>query len=188
MNLFIDTTNWNLIYLLEQDGKIIDSFIRPDTKKISEIAIDDLREFLNKNSLTIKEILNIYVTTGPGSYTGVRIGLGIAKTLKTLNSNYDVFIMNSLKFQAGMGKTISMFDARGNKNYIGIYKDGISQVEEYVIPLDEIEDLKNEYSNYKIVKDYEEIDFEDNFLITKDMFEKIEDVNDLLPLYVKSFI
>ncbi|ATG97590.1 tRNA (adenosine(37)-N6)-threonylcarbamoyltransferase complex dimerization subunit type 1 TsaB [Mesoplasma lactucae] len=191
MNLFIDTSNWNLILILEKDNKIIDQFVLKDTKKVSDVFIPNLQEMLKKNNLTIHDITNLYVTTGPGSYTGERVGLTMVKTLKTLNVKYNVYVINSLLYQAGMNKKISLLDARGKKYYLGIYDNAEPQVQEQLISIEDLdkEYLNNEaWSSYQVVKDYQDLDFSANYLALKPKFELIENPELLKPTYLKNFI
>ncbi|AUF83769.1 tRNA (adenosine(37)-N6)-threonylcarbamoyltransferase complex dimerization subunit type 1 TsaB [Mesoplasma syrphidae] len=188
MNLFIDTTNWSLIYLLEKDDQIIASYEKRDIKKISDIAVEELKLFLAKEGLTVRNIENIYVTTGPGSYTGVRIGLAVAKTLKTLNNDYNVFVANSLMFQAGDEPTISLLDARGNKSYLGIYKNSQPLINETVVTNNELPAIFKQYPEMKVIRDYENISFVKNYLKLKNKFEEVKNIADLNPVYIKNFI
>lgn len=188
MNLFIDTSNWRLIFILEQNNKIIDSLEIKNLTKISDIAINELTNFLAKNKLSINDIQNFYVTKGPGSYTGVRVGLTIVKTLQTLNHNYNIFVINSLLFQAGIDQTISLLDARGDKSYLGIYNQGSTLVEEQVVLNSELDLSIAKYPDFAIKKDYLELDCVKNFLELKKHFVKVEQTSDLDPLYIKSFI
>ncbi|QVK08772.1 tRNA (adenosine(37)-N6)-threonylcarbamoyltransferase complex dimerization subunit type 1 TsaB [Mycoplasma mycoides] len=187
MNLFIDTTNWKLIYLLEKDNQIIDSLIILNNKKLSDIAILKLEEFLKNNNLTLNDLKAFYLTIGPGSYTGVRVGLTIVKTLKVLNNNFDVFIINSLLYQAGLNKIISCIDARSNKYYVSVYNNAKQLLEISLIDQDQINNLINQYQDFKLVNDYQ-FDYLKHYLDLKKHFIKIDDDNKLNPLYIKNFI
>ncbi|KNG79337.1 tRNA (adenosine(37)-N6)-threonylcarbamoyltransferase complex dimerization subunit type 1 TsaB [Mycoplasma sp. HU2014] len=187
MNLFIDTTNWKLVYILEKDNKIIDRLIIDNNKKISDVAIEKLKDFLTNNQLTIKDIDSFYLTKGPGSYTGVRVGLTIVKTIKVLNNNIKVYLIDSLMFQAGKNKAISILDARGNKYYFAVYDQFKILEDIQLIESDQLDFYIKKYSNFKLIKDYE-IDFANTYLETKEMFELVDDVNNINPLYVKGFI
>ncbi|WFQ90332.1 tRNA (adenosine(37)-N6)-threonylcarbamoyltransferase complex dimerization subunit type 1 TsaB [Mycoplasma feriruminatoris] len=187
MNLFIDTTNWKLIYILEKNNQIIDSLIILNNKKLSDIAILKLKEFLEKNNLTINDLKTFYLTIGPGSYTGVRVGLTIVKTLKVLNNNFDVFIINSLLYQAGLNKIISCIDARSNKYYVSVYNNAKQLVDISLIDQDQINNLINQYQDFSLIKEYE-FDYIKHYLDLKNHFIKINDDNQLNPLYIKSFI
>ncbi|WP_434335974.1 tRNA (adenosine(37)-N6)-threonylcarbamoyltransferase complex dimerization subunit type 1 TsaB [Mycoplasma capricolum subsp. capricolum] len=187
MNLFIDTTNWKLIYILEKDDQIIDSLIILNNKKLSDIAILKLNEFLLKNKLTIKDLKAFYLTIGPGSYTGVRVGLTIVKTLKVLNNNFEVFIINSLLYQAGLNNVISCIDARSNKYYISVYNNAKQLLDISLIEQNQIDDLLFKYKDFKLVNDYQ-FDYIKHYLDLKKFFINIKDDNQLNPLYIKSFI
>jgi len=116
------------------------------------------------------------------------VGLTIVKTLKVLNNDINVFLMNSLQFQAGNKKVISCLDARSNKFYAAVFDNNTELTPIEVISLDEIESLQKQYSGFEIIKDYENIDFSKNFLDTKQYFLKIEDIEQITPLYIKNFI
>lgn len=80
ITLFIDTHGNNIDLALSNNGKI--SSIRKDSSKgHSEIAIPTIIDFLNSNRLDIHDVNEIIVVNGPGSFTGVRIGVTIAKAL-----------------------------------------------------------------------------------------------------------
>lgn len=190
MNLFIDTTNWKLIYLLEDNEQIIDFFILENIVKTSDLAIEKLQDFLTKNNLQLSQIQNFYLTTGPGSYTGIRVGMTIVKTIKTLNSQVNVYLINSLLYQAGLKKTVSILDAKGQKSYLGIYEQGKAIAEEVVVLNSELESLIKKYQDqeYLVYRDYQDLDFQQNYLVLKSHFQLAKDVEDIEPLYIKSFL
>ncbi len=80
MTLYIDTHYTNLVLALLNDGKLIDQRLI-ESNKHSENTIPLLNKLLNDNNLTIDNIKEIIVIIGPGSFTGVRIGVVIAKTI-----------------------------------------------------------------------------------------------------------
>lgn len=188
MNLFADTSNWNLIVLLEKDNKIIDSYIKRGTKKVSDIMVDSIKELLSKNKISIKDIKNVYITKGPGSYTGVRIALTMARTLKTLDDKYQIYTIDSLLYQAGKKNVISVLDARGKKVYVGVYENGHIIQEPEIIETSKLVDVEEKYDGYEIKQDYQDMNFEKNFLELKDEFELVNKVDDLKPIYLKDAI
>lgn len=80
MILFIDTHD-NLITIgLKNNDKIIIK------EKYSEFnhsvnTMPLIEEIFRENNLNIKKLTKIIVVNGPGSFTGIRIGLSIAKTM-----------------------------------------------------------------------------------------------------------
>ncbi|ATZ21733.1 tRNA (adenosine(37)-N6)-threonylcarbamoyltransferase complex dimerization subunit type 1 TsaB [Mesoplasma tabanidae] len=188
MKLFIDTCNWKLILILKDQEKVIDSLIMHDTKKVSDIALSTITMLLSKNNLKIKDIKEFYLTNGPGSYTGVRVGLTIVKTLKTLNNQIKVYLINSLAFQASNDKAISILDARGNKYYIGVYEKQNALIKETVVNLEELEEIKNTYKSFIIKQDNESLDYIETFNLLENKFTLVNEIEKILPLYIKNFI
>lgn len=78
--LFIDTHYQELVLVLFKDGKVFDKRIRKEGKH-SEYFISLLQELLETNSVTIDELSGIIVINGPGSFTGVRLGVVVAKMI-----------------------------------------------------------------------------------------------------------
>lgn len=80
-SLLIDTHSNELVLVLYKDKEQIDIIEEKNIVKQSTIAMPFLEELLNRNNTTIKEIEEVIVVQGPGSFTGIRIGITLAKTL-----------------------------------------------------------------------------------------------------------
>jgi tRNA threonylcarbamoyladenosine biosynthesis protein TsaB len=79
--LLIDTTNnKEMMVGLKIDGKEILKKQPLDTRK-AQVVLPMLEEILKKQSLRLEDISSIEVNPGPGSFTGIRVGLSIANTL-----------------------------------------------------------------------------------------------------------
>ena len=78
--LFIDTHYQELVLVLFKDGKIFDKKIKKDGKH-SEYFIPLLQELLEQNSVSFDDLRGIIVINGPGSFTGVRLGVVVAKMI-----------------------------------------------------------------------------------------------------------
>lgn len=77
MKLYIDTSNHRLIKI-GLDGKIYKKFVN---KRGAENLIFFIGEILKKEGKSIKDISEIKVNTGPGSYTGLKVGVAVANAL-----------------------------------------------------------------------------------------------------------
>ena len=65
---------------LKIDGKEIIEKRPLDTRK-AQVVLPMLEEMLKKHKLGLKDLTEIEVNPGPGSFTGIRVGLSIANTL-----------------------------------------------------------------------------------------------------------
>jgi tRNA threonylcarbamoyladenosine biosynthesis protein TsaB len=101
-----------------------------------------LDQLLRDLDLKMSDIQVLAVSAGPGSYTGIRIGVTTAKTMSWAlglplysESSLTVLAMNGLRFD---GVVVPLFDARRRRVYSGVYKrDGERMAE--VIPQQVVE-------------------------------------------------
>ena len=108
---------------------------------------------LKKSNLTLNSINNIFVVTGPGSFTGVRIGVTIGKTI-AWSLNKKIIPISSLEFIAttttNKNYVIPMIDARRGNAFAGIYTNTLVCVmNDTLISLEEL--LKDKENNYELV-------------------------------------
>ena len=86
ISLLLDTHNDKLTIIIYKDDKVLDMISKNDTKNHSEIFMPLLISLLEKNKMSIHDINEIIAIVGPGSFTGIRLGVTVAKTLAyTLN-------------------------------------------------------------------------------------------------------
>lgn len=79
--LIIDTTNnKEVIVGLKIDGKESLKKQPLDTRK-AQVVLPMIEKLLEENDLHLKKLTAIEVNPGPGSFTGIRVGLSIANTL-----------------------------------------------------------------------------------------------------------
>lgn len=79
--LFIDTSNNKQITVsLEVEGER-DTRSKEVGRERSQLVLPLIKELLRDHHLTMKDIEKIQVEVGPGSFTGLRVGVAIANTL-----------------------------------------------------------------------------------------------------------
>jgi tRNA threonylcarbamoyladenosine biosynthesis protein TsaB len=124
--LGIDTSNYQLGIALANDDEIIGEYITNIKKNHSLRAMPAIEMLMKECGVAPADLDKIVVAGGPGSYTGVRIGVTIAKTL-AWTLNIPVVDVSSLAVLASSGRYFNglispLFDARRGQLYTGLYK------------------------------------------------------------------
>ena len=78
--LYIDTSSSYLYTGIVQENILINSRKECLSNNLSTFAIDEIRKMFEEVNLKPNDIDKIIVNNGPGSFTGIRIGVTIAKT------------------------------------------------------------------------------------------------------------
>lgn len=186
--LGIDTAYKRLTLVLLKDGKIISSFEKECFKSQSENLFVELQNLFNDSIYKPLDIDAIIITKGPGSYTGVRIAMTLAKVICQLEKGIKLYTISSLRLYANnKPNTLVIMDARANRVYHGIYD------ENRVISSDSVIEVKNiDVKNYNLVGDLNLIGQKDFyypisqcFLNCLDSIEEVKDVAFLTPTYLK---
>ncbi|MCM3139907.1 tRNA (adenosine(37)-N6)-threonylcarbamoyltransferase complex dimerization subunit type 1 TsaB [Bacillus safensis] len=134
--LAIDTSNHTLGIALVRDLTVIGESITYLKKNHSVRAMPTVEALMKECGVAPSELSKIVVAKGPGSYTGVRIGVTIAKTLAWTLS-IPISAVSSLEALAANGQYFDgyispLFDARRGQVYTGLYtfeKGKIKEVE-----------------------------------------------------------
>ena len=77
MKLSIDTSKTDLIVLGLDDER----FETQSKKEKSQRLLPFIYEILKTKKLSLKDIAEIEINQGPGSFTGLRVGVSVANTL-----------------------------------------------------------------------------------------------------------
>ena len=86
ISLFLDTSTKYLCIGIAKDNKVIYKVQEVALQKQSELTIPYLQKALSEVNLTLNDIDEVVVTIGPGSFTGIRIGMCIAKVLASMKN------------------------------------------------------------------------------------------------------
>ena len=140
ISLFLDTSTKYLCIGIAKDNEIIYKFQQEAIKKQSELTIPFLQQALKENNLSLSDVEEVNVTIGPGSFTGIRIGMCIAKVLASLN-NIPLKAISSLNAYASLGKKIVILDAKAKRVYLGIYNNNQKVIDETVVEIERLKEL-----------------------------------------------
>lgn len=191
ISLVMDTSNSYLAVGLFKDNMCLEAFQEKGSRRQSEKAIPTLKEVLDRHHIALKDVNEMIITSGPGSYTGVRVAMTIAKTLAAV-SDVRIKSVSSLAAYAGMNQALSVIDARGHKVFVGVYENGLPLIKEQVVTLEDFAQLRAEYGDFELVGeigclglDEKECDLCANIYALGQMADPIENVDLLVPTYIK---
>ena len=80
-SLFLDTSSFFIQIAIVDDNQILFHYQTKNDQKLSEKIFGFLEETFQKAEISPNEIEKIYIVNGPGSFTGARLGVTIAKTM-----------------------------------------------------------------------------------------------------------
>ena len=126
--LSIDTSSSICSVAILEDTKIIKEMHNFSEKEHSETLMPMIDELFKTTNLSLDNIGLIACSVGPGSFTGIRIGIATVKAFADAK-NIPVVGVNSLEAMAylgvsqkGDGEFVSILDARNDNVYFAIYK------------------------------------------------------------------
>lgn len=190
-SLIMDTSNQYLMVALYEDGQCLESIQELGSKRQSENAIPYLELLLKKYHKELLDLDEMIITRGPGSYTGERVAMTIAKTLSVI-SPIKIKVISSLAAYAGFNKCVSVIDARSQKVFVCAYENGEARMQEQLILVSEFEELMKKYPGYSVVGQSEivgyknqEVDLAYNMHELAKREAPIENVDALVPRYLK---
>ncbi len=182
-SLFIDTHDKKVIIILYKDGKIINKTVEESKNKHSEITMPILDKTLRDSGVEPNELGEIIVVNGPGSFTGERIAVTIAKTLAfTLNipiKAIDSLSILALNVESDL-KIVAIEDRNGA--FVGVFDKENSVLEDFKY-LNKTDYL--EYKNNNKVQTEADIaiDYEKVYEFTKNLVNL--NPHEVKPLYIK---
>jgi tRNA threonylcarbamoyladenosine biosynthesis protein TsaB len=140
ITLAIDTAAPRLqLALLRADGAT-DSSTDDIATGHAEILFERLAALLARNGLTHADVERIAVTTGPGSFTGLRIGLSAARGLGLARKLPVLGIPSLLALSLGAvaGPVTVLLDARRGEAYFQSFSaPGVAETEPQLLPIEE---------------------------------------------------
>jgi tRNA threonylcarbamoyladenosine biosynthesis protein TsaB len=140
ITLAIDTAAPRLqLGLVLADGRT-DAIVDDIAKGHAEILFDRLDHLLARNGLTHGDIERIAVTTGPGSFTGLRIGLSAARGLGVARKIPVLGIpsLQALSLTVASGRVAVFLDARRDEAYFQTFSaPGVPEQGPRLMPIEE---------------------------------------------------
>lgn len=147
--LAIDSTaNTSTVALLENDTLI--SVYTVNTKNThSQTLLPMVKSLLESSDVTVDDIDAFAVSNGPGSFTGVRIGVATVKGLAFGKNKKCVAVSTtealSVNLEGFDGLVCPIMNARRGQVYTCIYRDGKPLIDECCMMLDELIPILEKY-------------------------------------------
>ena len=148
--LLLDSSNTSLSVGVESNGELLGYTSYEAWQVQSEHMIPEIEALLKKYSLSRKDITGVLTSIGPGSYTGVRISLTIAKVI-ALCLDVPIYPVSSLRVLKDNYKpSICLINARSNRSYFGVYHNDKVLVSDTIKTNDEVLEYIKEHPDYSV--------------------------------------
>lgn len=155
--LAIDTASSVCSAAILENDEIIDETNLDNGKTHSENLMPIVAEILEKNNLKLSDLDLLSCCVGPGSFTGIRIGVASVKAMAEVN-HLPVAGVSSLETLARMDACnrmkVSLIDARNHQVYCGIFDEEYQQVQEYLADdVTNVMEILKKYENLVFIGD-----------------------------------
>ena len=191
--ILLDSSNRLLAVGLGKDHQLIDQTMYEAWQRQSESMIPEINHLLEKHYVKKEEIEAVVVSIGPGSYTGVRIALTIAKVM-SLALSIPIYAISSLKIlKEKDAPSICVMNARSSRSYVGVYAGNQTLVKDTIWTNEEVLNYIKDHPSYLVCGDVSHLELEtrpyDHILKTMldlSYEEKpVENTLGLTPVYLK---
>ena len=192
ISLFVDTALSYIRVALFKNDSLLDFINEKCEKNMSSLFDVRVRDLFERNSLSLNDVKKIYTVTGPGSFTGIRVGMTFSKVL-AMSQGLKITPISELQVLASTMTNkdkAPLIDARRGYVYAGIYdKDLNTLTENQHILLEDFLSINKDveyisYDSFEHISTIEpNIDFEKIILKNKEKKQIEHEV--LTPNYLK---
>ena len=191
ITILLDSSNTNLSVGIARDNLLLEYISYEAWQRQSEYMIPELDKLLSKYNVSRDEIKEVIVAKGPGSYTGVRIAITIAKTIATALDT-KLYAVSSLRVQkACKNPSICLINARSGRSYIGVYEDDKVLLDDQIMKNEDVLNYIKEHPNYSVCGDVKYLGLEgvisnniQEMLSLKNVLKPVNPLS-LKPVYMK---
>ncbi|WP_457621235.1 tRNA (adenosine(37)-N6)-threonylcarbamoyltransferase complex dimerization subunit type 1 TsaB [Persephonella sp.] len=204
MILSIDTYSENMGIALINGHNIVARISLYKTKPFSELIVGKLNDIFNELRLSVDVISGVVVNKGPGSYTALRVGVSVAKTISYSLSvplyAYESLNVLAYRYRFFKGKILVAINGGQKEAYLREYiSDGREVKPSTDYSIKKIKDFKENLESYAgyliveknldigkkdIIRDVEDLSVEGFFYALK--YDLKEDPLFLEPVYLRS--
>lgn len=194
--LYIDTSSSYLYTSIVEDNEVISGIKEEFGQSLSEVALPRIVSMFEDNNLSPKDIDKIIVVNGPGSFTGIRIGITIAK-IYAWSLNIPITTIYSLEAMAISSNKemyhVPILNARRGYVYTAIYDKEYKEVlKPCHILLTDLQEKLDNIGDYEFISndEFDDLELESyspNFEKIVNYFKNKENINShaVNPEYLK---
>lgn len=141
--LAIDTSSPVASAAVMDNGVLVGEYIINNGKTHSQIIVPLVSDVLEKTGISISDIDVFATSLGPGSFTGLRIGVATAKSFAQALDKPIIGVSSVEGLAVGVAaleniNVSPILDARRGNVYNGVYKNGVCIKKDRLISLDEL--------------------------------------------------
>ena len=180
-SLILDSSTKILYIALLKDNNLLEDIYVSGQNDHAKNIVSKIDELLKKYNIESKDLNEVICGYGPGSYTGVRMAVTVAKMLSVF-MNIPLYTISTLRLMASgkNGKVLSLIDARRGNSFGMIFD---MDKNEYIVNeglYNTLELKNNEYDNIVTENDYKV-----NPVYCLNNKSKVENPDLLIPNYLR---
>ena len=191
ITVLLDSSNTNLSVGVAKDNLLLECISYEAWQRQSEYMILELDKLFNKYGINRNDISDVIVAKGPGSYTGVRIAITIAKTIATA-LDAKLYAVSSLRVLKDHAKpSICLINALSGRSYIGVYQDTKTILEDQIMKNEDVLKYIEEHPDYSVCGETKYLGIEgvvsnniEEMLSLKESLDSLNPLS-LKPVYMK---
>lgn len=188
--LALDTAHQYLTIALIEDERLIDSLQVLAIRQQSEMIMVEIDNLFKRNQWQSTDLNCVLITIGPGSYTGLRIAMTIAKVLATI-APIQIYTLSTLALLAGNNEQCAVvLDARSERVYFGLYDQGTCVMVDQILTLEQatpiLKTCKNVMGQGSLFGYKDDFNYVQHFVDLRKQWVKVDDLHRLVPLYLKT--
>lgn len=145
--LAIDTSGNHLTIALIDNDKVISSYRDNINLKHSVTLLPEIENLLCENNISLSEIDVYCAVIGPGSFTGIRIGVSTVKALAYANDKkvLSVTSFETIAYNKPNEKVLALIDAKHDHYYACGFDSGVISLPPCYVSKEELKTLSSDY-------------------------------------------
>jgi tRNA threonylcarbamoyladenosine biosynthesis protein TsaB len=130
--LSVDTAHGSCSVALMIDGTVVTHVHDTQISKQAEMLFSIIEGILSESDIGYKDLDLLSVNTGPGSFTGIRLGVAAIKGI-SLVTDIPIIAVTSLQAIAGVsigkdGDILAVLDAKRNQVYCQLFDNSLNEL------------------------------------------------------------